>query len=166
MRLLAGIERLVVITNSLEAARILGEHESAEVLLLGGRYTEFDSCIGPDTIEALGRMRADIGFVSATAVAGGRLYHPVRDYASLKRAALAAANKNVLVVDSSKFGRTATYSYGDVSAYDLVIADGGTPDDELAAMRQFGTRVELVDQPGKSGENPGLNRESDGGSSV
>ncbi|SFJ12179.1 DeoR/GlpR family DNA-binding transcription regulator [Amycolatopsis sacchari] len=169
VRRFAGVEQLVVITNSLEIARILGESGesgSVEILLLGGRYTEFDSCIGPDTIEALGRMRADVGFVSATAVAGGRLYHPDRDYASLKRAALAAANRNVLVVDSSKFGRTATYSYGDVSAYDLVITDSGTPADELTAMRELGTRVELVDLPGKSARNTGLNRESDGGSSV
>lgn len=166
VRRLAEIERLVVITNSLEEARILGESESAEILLLGGRYTEFDSCIGPDTTAALSRMRADIGFVSATAIAGGRLYHPVRDYAELKRAALAAANRNVLVVDSSKFGRTATYAHGDVSAYDLVITDSETPAEELAAMRELGARVEVVDRPDTMPRNTGLNRESDGGSSL
>ncbi|GHE96271.1 DeoR family transcriptional regulator [Amycolatopsis deserti] len=133
--------RLVVITNSLEEARILGEAEGVEVLLLGGRYTEFDSCSGPDTVAALGRMRADVGFVSATAVAGGRLYHPVRDYADLKTAALAASNRNVLVVDHSKFGRTATYDYGDVGAYDVVITDDETPAEEIAAMRALGVEV-------------------------
>jgi DeoR/GlpR family transcriptional regulator of sugar metabolism len=125
---------LVVITNSLEVARILGGAAEVEVLLLGGHYTEFDSCIGPDTIAALGRMRADVAFVSATAVACGRLYHPDREYAELKTAALRVADRNVLVVDHSKFGRTATYAYGDVSDYDLVITDEETPGDELAAM--------------------------------
>ncbi|NKQ56317.1 DeoR/GlpR transcriptional regulator [Amycolatopsis sp. K13G38] len=125
---------LVVITNSLEAARILGPKPDIEVLMLGGRYTEFDSCIGPDTVGALSRMRADIGFVSATAIAFGRLYHPVREYAELKTAALQVADRNILVADHSKFGRTATYAYGDVSDYDLVITDHETPGDELAAI--------------------------------
>jgi DeoR/GlpR family transcriptional regulator of sugar metabolism len=166
VRRLAGIERLVVITNSLEAARILGEREGLEIVLLGGRYTEFDSCVGSDTITALGRMCADIGFVSATAIAGGRLYHPVRDYAELKTAALAAANRNVLVVDHSKFGRTATYGHGDASGYDLVVTDGRTPPEELAAVRELGTEVEIIDRVDNSVANTGLNRESIGGSSI
>ena len=132
---------LVVITNSLEVARIAGGRAAIEVLLLGGRYTDFDSCIGPDTIGALNRMRADVAFVSATAVACGRLYHPVREYAELKTAALTMADRSVLVVDHSKFGRTATYAYGDVSDYDLVITDEETPGDELAAMD---TKVRLA----------------------
>lgn len=144
VRRLPAVGRLVVITNSLEEARILGEAASEpgiEVLLLGGRYTEFDSCSGSDTVAALGRMRADVGFVSATAVAAGRLYHPVRDYADLKAAALAASNRNVLVADHSKFGRTATHHYGDVGAYDLVITDDETPAEEIAAMRALGVEV-------------------------
>jgi DeoR/GlpR family transcriptional regulator of sugar metabolism len=167
VRRLTGIERLVVITNSLGAARILGERDgSAEVLLLGGRYTEFDSCIGPDTIAALGRRCADVGFASATAIAGGRLYHPVRDYAEFKTAALAAANRNVLVVDHSKFGRTATYGYGDAGRYDLVVTDARTPPEELAAMRELDTEVEVIDRVDNLAPNTGLNRESNGGSSV
>ncbi|WP_246256913.1 DeoR/GlpR family DNA-binding transcription regulator [Amycolatopsis anabasis] len=139
---LSRLDGLVVVTNSLEIARILGgEDGTAEVILLGGRYTEFDSCIGPDTIAALDRTHADIGFVSATAIAGGRLYHPVRDYAELKTAALRVASRNVLVADHSKFGKTATYGHGDVGAYDLVITDDETPDEEIGAMREIGTRV-------------------------
>ncbi|HJQ47913.1 MAG TPA: DeoR/GlpR family DNA-binding transcription regulator [Amycolatopsis sp.] len=148
---------LVVITNSLEVARIAAGRTAIEVLMLGGRYTDFDSCIGPDTINALSRTRADVAFVSAAAVAYGRLYDPMREYAELKTAALAVADRNVLLVDHSKFGRTATYAYGDVSDYDLVITDQDTPGDELAAMD---TKVRLS-KPHRSGSaltstrNPG-----------
>jgi DeoR/GlpR family transcriptional regulator of sugar metabolism len=145
----------VVITNSLEVARILGDADGIEVRLLGGRYTDFDSCVGPDTVSALNRMRADVGFVSATAVACGRLYHPDREYAELKTTALAVADRNVLVVDHSKFGRTATYAYGDVSDYDLVITDEETPGDELAAMD---TKVRLA-KPGSSRADHGGSQE-------
>lgn len=142
-RRLAGMAPLVLVTNSLEIARIAGD--GVEVHLLGGRYTEFDSCIGPDTLAALRRIRADVGFVSATAVAGGRLYHPVREYAELKEVALEVCGRSVLVADHSKFGRTATYAYGDASGYDLVIVDDATPADELAALRACGTRVAPAD---------------------
>ncbi|MFF5986365.1 DeoR/GlpR family DNA-binding transcription regulator [Prauserella flavalba] len=143
-RVLAGLERLVVITNSLEVARIVGEGGCGEVFLLGGRYTEFDSCIGPDTLAALRRLRADVGFVSATAIACGRLYHPVREYAELKEAALEIAERNVLVVDHSKFGRTATHAYGEAGAYDVVLVDDETPADEIEALRAFGNRVAVA----------------------
>ncbi len=148
-RRLTELEHLVLVTNSLEIARIVGEDRgTSEVILLGGRYTEFDSCSGPDVLATLGRIRADLGFVSATTVAGGRLYHPVRDYAELKQAALAAANRNILLADRSKFGRTATYAYGDVGDYDLVIVDDAAPEEEIDAMRTFDTRIQLVGSSG------------------
>ncbi|GAA1946851.1 DeoR/GlpR family DNA-binding transcription regulator [Amycolatopsis minnesotensis] len=140
-RRLAELERLVVITNSLEIARIAGPAEAVEVILLGGRYTEFDSCIGPDTLAALGKLRADIGFVSATAAAAGRFYHPVREYGELKEAVLKAANRNVLLADHSKFGKTATFAHGDAGDYDVVITDDMTPPEEVEAMRGFGATV-------------------------
>jgi DeoR/GlpR family transcriptional regulator of sugar metabolism len=143
---LRGLEGIAVVTNSVEVARILGgEGSSTEVFLLGGRFTEFDSCIGPDTIEALRGTHADIGFVSATAIAAGRLYHPMRDFAELKRAALGVASRNVLIADHSKFGKTATYGHGDLGPYDLVITDGGTPADEVSAIGELGTRVSVVE---------------------
>jgi DeoR/GlpR family transcriptional regulator of sugar metabolism len=157
---------LVVITNSLEVARILGDTTGVDVVLLGGRYTEFDSCAGPETVAALGRTRADIGFVSATALARGRLYHPVRDYADLKTAALRAANRNVLVVDHSKFGKTATHAYGDVGVYDLVITDEKAASDEVSAIRELGVAVRVGRSRDNFGSATGRQSEVHGGSSV
>lgn len=143
-RKLARVEGLSVFTNSLEIARLVGEEQRGEVILLGGRYTEFDSCIGPDVLAALRRIRADVALVSAAAIADGRLYHPVRDHAALKETARAAARRNILLADGSKFGRTATYAYGDVGDYDLVIVDAGVPREELEAVRASGTHLEVA----------------------
>ncbi|HEV7977135.1 DeoR/GlpR family DNA-binding transcription regulator [Amycolatopsis sp.] len=142
---LAEVSQLVVVTNSLRIAQMLGPADGVEVVLLGGRYSnEFDSCMGPHVLAALDRIRADIGFISVTAVAAGRLYHPVQDYAELKMAALRASNRNVLVVDNSKFGKTATYPHGNVGDYDLMITDDAAPTPEIEAAANFGTAVELV----------------------
>lgn len=139
------IAGLTVVTNSLRIARTLGPADGVETVLIGGRYiAEFDSCTGPDVIGALGGIRADVAFASATAVAGGRLYHPVQDFAAMKLAALRAANRNVLLVDHSKFGKTATYAHGEVSDYDLVLTDERTPQCEIDAMTELGATVRVV----------------------
>ncbi|WP_439376532.1 DeoR/GlpR family DNA-binding transcription regulator [Amycolatopsis lexingtonensis] len=142
---LAEIDGLTVVTNSLRAARVLGEG-GADVVLAGGRYSrEYDSCAGPEVLGLLDSIRADVAFVSVTAVAVGRLFHPDRDYAELKKAALKVANHNVLVVDHSKFGRTATYAHGDVGDYDLLITGEATPTEEIEAALNAGTAIEIVE---------------------
>ena len=144
VRRLAAVEGLTVITNSLQAARLLGP--AVDVVLAGGRYHhEFDSCAGPEVVELLHNTRADVAFVSVTAVAVGRLFHPVREYADLKRAVLQAANHNVLVVDHSKFGRTATYAHGTVGDYDLLITSEETPTEEIEAALNAGVAIEIVE---------------------
>lgn len=141
---LGAREPATVITHSPDVARIVAGATDAEVVLLGGRYTEFDSCVGPDTIAALRKVRADIAVLSVTALAGGRLYHPVREYAEVKTAILGACRQALLVVDHSKFGRTATYAHGDAGEFDLVITDDETPAEEIEAIQALGTRVRTV----------------------
>lgn len=146
-RRLATFSGLTVLTNSLHAARLLAEAEgSNDIVLAGGKYSpEFDSCSGPEVLNFLDSTRADVAFVSVSAVAVGRLYHPVRDYAELKKAVLKAANHNVLVVDHSKFGRTATYAHGTVADYDLLITGETTPTEEIEAALNAGTAIEIVE---------------------
>lgn len=148
--LVHGLSRLAgitVVTNSVETAHILGSRDDSptEVILLGGRYTQFESCVGPDTLAALAKTHVDVGFVSVTAIDSGQLYHPLRDYAEIKAASLEVCSRNVLVADHSKFGRTATYKHGDVGAYDLVVTDTGTDPEQVAAVRELGTALDLVE---------------------
>ncbi|MFD1936852.1 DeoR/GlpR family DNA-binding transcription regulator [Nonomuraea mangrovi] len=134
-----------VITNSVEIARIVAATEHSDAILLGGDYQgAFDSTIGPEVSRALQRVHADLALMSAVAVTGGRLYHPVQGYAAVKEAMLDAAQRRLLLVDSSKFGRHAPFSHRDVSAYDTVITDQGVPQDEERTLRKLGARLLLV----------------------
>ncbi|GLW67608.1 DeoR family transcriptional regulator [Actinomadura rubrobrunea] len=144
-RRLTRVEGLTVVTNSLAIATILGGADRVEVVLVGGRYRgDFNSCCGPDVTAALARITADQSFVSAAALLEGRLFHPSRDSAEVKEAMLAAARRNVLLVDHSKFGKTATYAYGDAARYDLVVTDAATPAEEIGALRALGVPVHIV----------------------
>jgi DeoR/GlpR family transcriptional regulator of sugar metabolism len=143
-RRMTEVEDLTVVTNSVTVARILSGARR-EVVLVGGQYRgEFDSCTGPDVLRSLSRLHADLAFISVTTISEGRLFHPIQDYAEIKEAICESAASTILLVDHSKFGKTATYAHGDVSAFDLVVTDEGTPDEELDAMRALGTEVRVV----------------------
>ncbi|MFF4694476.1 DeoR/GlpR family DNA-binding transcription regulator [Streptomyces chattanoogensis] len=149
--LLSGIAQLTVVTNSIGLAQRLGAAPGVEITLLGGRYhSEFNSCTGPEVVAALSRLRADLALMSATAVLEGRLFHPLREYAEVKEAMLASANKAVLLADHSKFGKTATYAYGTAAVYASVITDTATAEGEITAIRAMNVPVETV-TPGKPG---------------
>jgi DeoR/GlpR family transcriptional regulator of sugar metabolism len=152
-RRLAAMEQLTVVTNSVRIAQILSRPDGVAVVLVGGRYQhEFDSCTGPDVLRFLARLRADVSFMSATAVAGGRLFHPIQDYAEIKEEICRSAASNILLVDHHKFGKTATFAYGDVRAYDLVVTDADIDPSELEAIRGLDVAVRVVDKA--AGERP------------
>ncbi|WP_274911623.1 DeoR/GlpR family DNA-binding transcription regulator [Streptomyces sp. WZ-12] len=143
-RRLAAVDGVRVITNSLRITALLAG-TPVEVTVLGDRYYEdFASCAGPQARRQLHDLRADVAFVTATSVRHGRLFHPVRAYAESKHAYLRAADRAVLAVDHSKFGRTATHPYGDAGGYDLMVTDTATPAAELRAVRDLGVEVRTV----------------------
>ncbi|MFD7667865.1 DeoR/GlpR family DNA-binding transcription regulator [Streptomyces sp. NPDC059788] len=137
---------LTVLTNSVGLAQRLGAAPGVGVTLLGGAYQgEFNSCTGPEVGRALARLHADLALMSATAVLDGRLFHPLREYAEVKEAMLAAAAEAVLVADHSKFGKRATYQYGTAALYGSVVTDTATPAEEVAALRATGAAVQVVE---------------------
>jgi DeoR/GlpR family transcriptional regulator of sugar metabolism len=152
---LAIVEQLTVVTNSVRIAQIIGQQgHNTHVMLVGGYYQhEFDSCTGPDVLRFFSRLRADLSFVSATAVSGGRLFHPIRDYAEIKETICESSARNILLVDHSKFGRTATFAYGDVRSYDLVVTDDGTAPSELDAIRDLGVPIRVLTHHSDAGSN-------------
>ncbi|MEU8824590.1 DeoR/GlpR family DNA-binding transcription regulator [Streptomyces sp. NPDC048636] len=148
--LLAGAEQLSVVTNSVGIAQRVGRAAGVEITLLGGGYrSEFNSCTGPEVTRALSRIRADLALMSATAVLEGRLFHPLRAYADVKEAMIACSGRSLLLADHAKFGKTATYAFGDIGSYAAVIVDTGTPEHEIDAIRGHGVRVETVATAGQ-----------------
>ncbi|GAA3360270.1 MULTISPECIES: DeoR/GlpR family DNA-binding transcription regulator [Saccharopolyspora] len=150
-RLLGQSEHNHVITNSLRVAYLLAD-STAQVTLLGDRfYPEFESCAGLEVLRQLDRFHIDVAFLTATCVHEGRLSHPVREYADNKAAFVSAADRAVLAVDNSKFGRSATYAYGDLSGYDTLITDDAAPPGETALAQALGVQVHAVAQTWEDG---------------
>ncbi|MDT0458917.1 DeoR/GlpR family DNA-binding transcription regulator [Streptomyces sp. DSM 41527] len=146
---LTGIEQLTVVTNSVGIAQLLGSAPNVTVTLLGGQYHgEFNSCTGPEVARGLSRIQADLALMSATAVCEGRLSHPLREYADVKESMIACSDRALLLADHSKFGKTATHTFGAISSYETVITDSATPESEIAAIRNLGVPVEVIEPTG------------------
>jgi DeoR/GlpR family transcriptional regulator of sugar metabolism len=127
-RLLGGIPRLKVLTNSLAIASALLAHGDLELVLLGGTVSARSPDLsGPLTEDNLAAFRADLAIVGADALDARGLYTSGQPIARVSRAMLANAARTLLVADSSKFGKTAFARIANWSDIDLLVTDAGLP---------------------------------------
>lgn len=139
---------VTVITNYLQAARALA-HTGASVHLLGGELApELEATFGPVTVDAVAQWSVDVVLMGNPALTSGRLYHPRPESVALKRAMLAAAQRRVLLIDHSKLGQRALAHWGSVGEFTDVVVDSAADPVELAALRDAGPEVLVVDVPG------------------
>ncbi len=80
--------------------------------------------IGSDALTFFSRYRVDIGVVSVGGLdEAGNLYDFNDEEVVARQALIASADLTVLVVDSTKFGRTALCRNGCVGDFDYVVSD-------------------------------------------
>ncbi|WP_199550995.1 DeoR/GlpR family DNA-binding transcription regulator [Streptomyces sp. N35] len=136
---------LTVITNSLPVLQLLSKEQGVHLISLGGTYfPAYEAYMGLQTADNVERFRADVLFMSTTAVTKGRLYHTSPETVQVKRAMMAAAARRVLVADHTKFLRDGLYALAPITDFDLVVVDDGVPAEEIRAIRSKGTDVLVV----------------------
>lgn len=127
---------LTLATNFLPAVHAVGDADGVEVQLLGGVFNpRQESCSGLQTVAAIDRLRADLFFMSTTAVTSGRCLHRSEATVALRRAFLRNSAHSVLLVDHAKFGRPAPHVLCEVGDFDTVITDDGIDEHDLADLR-------------------------------
>lgn len=151
-RALSGRGAYTVITNSLQVINELAEEPDIRVIALGGEYhAAFNAFLGMSTADIARSFRADIAFLSTSAVDNGHCYHQAQENVLVKRALMAAARRKVLLVDHSKFGRQALYELAPLADFDLVISDEQLPQEEQDALQSLGVRYELATEGSRPG---------------
>ncbi|MEU8995777.1 DeoR/GlpR family DNA-binding transcription regulator [Streptomyces caniferus] len=136
---------LTVITNSLPAITTLAKESGVSLITLGGTYfPAYDAFMGPHTAEAVRAFRADVLFMSTTAVTNGRCYHTSPETVQVKRAMMDSAGRRVLVADHTKFTKGGLYALAPLTDFDLLIVDDGLPAEQVRAVRAAGTEVLVV----------------------
>ncbi|MFV0457904.1 MAG: DeoR/GlpR family DNA-binding transcription regulator [Actinomycetales bacterium] len=144
---LGELAPLHVATTCLTAMKQLSELADSGVHLLGlgGDYDHMhDSFVGLRCIEQIEGIRADVCFLSTSAVSTQYAFHQEERIVAVKRAMMRVATRRILLVDNSKLGRNALYQMCPLSAFDTVIVDSGASQRVLDELRDAGVRVEVA----------------------
>ncbi|MFF1281022.1 DeoR/GlpR family DNA-binding transcription regulator [Streptomyces sp. NPDC058299] len=134
---------LTVVTHSLPVAARLADHPGLQLHLIGGRVRHRTrAAVDAWALRAYGEIRADVLFVAANGFSAAHgLTTPDLAEAAVKRAAIAAARRVVLLADSAKHGQEHFARFGGLSDVDLLITDSGLSPEDTAVIERGGTEV-------------------------
>lgn len=148
MRLIPKIafkKRLKIVTNGVKTAYELSQAGLDSVVCTGGTLSVASASLtGADTVEAVRKFNADLFFFSCRAVSGCGLSESTQEVAEVKNAMAEHAKKNVLLVDSAKFGKTAFCNLAVLPRLDYVITDAGVTGEIRALFEKNSVRVLVV----------------------
>ncbi len=114
-------------------------------VIFPGGYFHPDELVfeSPEGVSLIKRSRADKAFVSAAGVHKDLGVTTVYPYElEIKKAIMQSAKTKILLVDSSKFGKAKSEHFADLYDFDIVITDGGIPQEYAEAIRARG--IELL----------------------
>lgn len=135
--------RLVVFTHAVPVAARLSTMPLVELHLLPGRVrSTTQAAVGPDTVAAVGVVRADVAFLGTNAINESHgLSTPDPEEAATKRAIVGAARRVVVLVDSSKIGHESAIRFATLDDVDCVVTDAGVEPGDRRALERAGIEV-------------------------
>jgi DeoR/GlpR family transcriptional regulator of sugar metabolism len=144
-RLLTAQTHLTVVTNSLRVAQVFSSGGPRMILTGGECRLLSQTFVGPLTRAVLEQMHLDIAFIGTIGVsaeAGLTTTDPAEAFT--KEQAMARASRNVLLADSSKFGKTSFVRFGTINTLSAVISDQQMPPAQRKAFQRAGVETILV----------------------
>lgn len=145
-RKLLSQHELTVFTNALNIATILEANPLISTIVTGGTLrAKQHSLVNPYATLILEKIRVDTAFIG---VSGIESNHGITNVniaeAELKSLFLKAAQRRVVLADSSKIGNIGLVKISDIEQIDLLITDKQADAKEIASLRQKGLKVVLV----------------------
>jgi DeoR/GlpR family transcriptional regulator of sugar metabolism len=138
--------RATLVTHSLPVIAALAARSSLELIGLGGAlHIETQAFAGPLTLGALGDLRVHTLLLGATSVRDSAMWCTNTFDSATKRALIRAADRVVLLVDSSKFSVTAMMKVAELSEIDTLITDDAIDPKQRALCEPAG--IELITVP-------------------
>ena len=144
---LKTFRRITVITNSLVTAQSFLDSPHVNVLVPGGRLRR-DSISIVGRPEGLPEVNLNIGFFSARGVSLlGGISDVDADEVAIKQAMVARCVATVVIVDGSKWGQVAPYTFIKPEHIGHIITSDDAPPDVIEQFRAQGVRVDVVHVP-------------------
>ncbi len=141
---------LLIVTNSVYVAYRLSTRNENRVFMAGGELRSHDGgAFGHDAMAFAANFTTDYAVLSSagvTATQGFSLFD--LEEARFSRLIMQHAERRIVAVDSSKFGREAPIGVGDPSLVDVMVSDVEPPSDISAAAREWGTEIVVASPAG------------------
>jgi DeoR/GlpR family transcriptional regulator of sugar metabolism len=143
VRHLAPDLKATIVTHSPSIAVELVGHEGIDVIMLGGRLFRHSVVgVGASTVEAIGKMHADLYFMGVCSL------HPKAglstgdfEEAGVKRALCQAAAETIVLASSEKLATAAPFKIVGLSDIDGIVALRSTARAILAPYRKLGIAI-------------------------
>lgn len=140
---------LTIVTPSLLVAVELADEPDTTVLVTGGVVRPGElSLIGTEAVEGFRRFNCDTFVMGVAGVhehRGFTDYH--RDESAVKRAAIEASDRLIVVADHSKIGRAHLSNIAPLSAAEVLVTDAPAPSPLITAATASGVSVINVPAP-------------------
>ena len=143
-RNIVPVHRLKVVTASLPVSNILSQHDSIDILQLGGllRHSSL-SVVGEYAWGILSRCTFSKLYMGVDGIDFdfGITTTEMRE-AQLNQKMMEASQKTIVLADSSKFGRRGFAKIADIDAVDIIITDAGVTPKVIKQIENLG--IELI----------------------
>ncbi|RIY33929.1 DeoR family transcriptional regulator [Psittacicella melopsittaci] len=138
-------EDLLVVTNDFEIARWLMRHGRCKLMHTGGTVNKDSySAVGELAARFIKNISIDVAFVSTSAWSSEGITTPDESKIIVKNAIIKSARSKILVVDSSKYGKIATFNVSDLSVFNLIISDKNLQKKSQDMIDKRGISISLV----------------------
>ncbi|WP_026361415.1 DeoR/GlpR family DNA-binding transcription regulator [Amycolatopsis nigrescens] len=134
---------LTVVTHSLTTAFALGGRGNITLMLVGGRLRGRTlAAVDSWALHALNDIYVDVAFMATNGLSLERgLTTPDTAEAMVKRAAIAAARRTIVLADHTKVGNDHFARFGELAEVDTLITDEGVDSQVAEEIRRAGTQV-------------------------
>jgi DeoR/GlpR family transcriptional regulator of sugar metabolism len=125
-----------IITNSLPVANLYAGDTRLEVVLSGGViYPRLGVLVGPLAVEAFSKLHADVAIMGAGGITLDGITNSHGLLIDIQRAMIHAAQKVVLCLDHTKFGRKSVSELCGLDSIDTIVTDSSAPKELVEALR-------------------------------
>lgn len=140
---------LKIITRDLHTALLLSNEQrfgSFDVYCTGGRLSKWAySLDGIYAEKMLASLTVDVAFLTCEAIShakGAMAWSPV--LVGARQTAMNAADKNILLVDSTKFSYNSLAIFASLDSFDEIITENGLDEDEADVYMTAGYPIRIV----------------------
>lgn len=136
---------LLVVTNDFEVTNYLIQNSKLKIIHAGGFVRlENLSTVGHLAANTISSLKFDLGFLSASSFDSLVATTPDMDKVVVKQAVIQSSAKKILICDSSKYKKVASYVTFNMNELDGIVTDKNLPNDAVNDFKAIGLEVYLT----------------------